>query len=148
MKISEDELKKLILGYLEQNRLMTLATSFDNIPWAATVFFAYDQDLNLYFLSEEKTRKIKNIFSNPKVAVAINEIRHKAGKTIGIQLEGEAYLIDKEKKERGLKIFKKRFSWAEKYLNTHELFVVKPAKIIYLDDDRFGPGGKGELILK
>jgi len=100
-------------------------------------------------LSEEKTRKIKNILSNPKVAVAINEVRHKVGKTIGIQLEGEAYLIEKEKRERELGIFKKRFVWAEKYLNTHELFIVKPSNIIYLDDERFGSGGKKEeLILK
>jgi uncharacterized protein YhbP (UPF0306 family) len=150
MKISKQELRKLILDYLAENKVASLATSKDNIPWAAPVLYAYDSDLNLYFISEPDTRKIQNILSNPKVAVTIAEVRYKERKMvgIGIQLEGEAYQIEKEKGERELAIFRKRYRRVDEYLPNHELFVVRPSKIIFQDDERFGPGGKEELVLE
>src|SRR3989344_6652140 len=122
MEISKSELKKHILNYLAKNRRMSLATCADNIPWAATVFFAYDADLNFYFISNPDTRKVKNLLVNPAVSVAINEFRNKAGSTIGIQLEGRAKMLDKEKNKKELDIFRARFDWTNQYLHDHELF--------------------------
>lgn len=142
MKITKEELRKLILAYLEKNRLMTLATSSGNIPWAATVFFAYEQDLNVYFLSEEETRKIQNILKNTKVAATIDRDQPGSGKVRGIQLEGVAEVC------KAPSVFLARYSWAKDYLATSRIYKITPSKIIYLDDERFGPGGKEELILK
>lgn len=145
--MDNSELKKLILNYLSENRIMTIATAKDNIPWASSVMFAYDDSLNLYFISDPNTRKIKNIITNPNVAVAINEAKHKPGYTIGIQIDGEAKMLDKNKDSQKLEIFKKRHAWADKYLDSHDLFMIVPFKIIYLDDEKFGPQGKRKLIL-
>lgn len=147
MGISKDELKKFILDYLEKNRRMTLATSLEDTPWAATVYFAFDDDLNFYFISNPDTRKIKNLEKNPKVSCAINEFINKAGSTIGIQLEGTVQLLDKEKNVEELQIYKKRFGWADDYLHDHELFKITPKKVYYLDDEKFGLGGQEELTL-
>ena len=145
--MTQEELKKVILEYLEKNRRMTLATASENIPWAATVMFAYDTNLNFYFISNPETRKIKNLEANPQISCAINEFKNKAGSTMGIQIGGMAEQLDKTKHKKELEIFRKRFDWADDYLHDHELFKIKPSKIIYLDDEKFGPGGKQELNL-
>lgn len=140
--MTDAELKKLILKYLGKNRLMTIATSFEDSPWAATLFFANDSDLNLYFLSEVNTRKIQNILKNPRVSVTLDREQPDPGIVKGIQLEGETV------ESSDPSIFLARHPWAKNYLKTSKVFKIKPSKIIYLDDEKFGPGGKRELNLK
>jgi uncharacterized protein YhbP (UPF0306 family) len=147
MNSPKNNLKKHILDYLEKNKRMTLATCEDNTPWAATVMFAYDTRLNFYFISNPKTRKTKNLLSNPKVSAAINEFIPKIGLIVGVQLEGTAKMLDKEKNADELEIFTKRFNWAADYLHDHELFKVTPKRVYYLDDGKCGPGVRKELDL-
>ncbi len=137
------DLRALILKYLAKNCLMTIATSKDDKPWAATVFFAYDNDLNLYFLSAP-TRKTFNILANPQVAAVIDRDQPGRGKVRGIQLEGQAVKVTNQSQ---LAIFSSRYPWASQYLKDHHLFMITPSKIIYLDDEQFGPQGKMELNL-
>ncbi|OGY25231.1 MAG: hypothetical protein A2864_02180 [Candidatus Woykebacteria bacterium RIFCSPHIGHO2_01_FULL_39_12] len=148
MNILKDKLKQYILDYLGENRLMTLATAENNTPWAASVMFAYDTDLNLYFISDPDTRKAQNLLNNPSVSVAINQHQKTPGKILGIQLEGTAHMLDKNKSQNELELFKKRFDWADDYLHDHELYKIKPEKIYYLDDELFGPGGREILVVK
>lgn len=148
MGIFKDKLKQYILNYLGENRLMTLATAENNTPWAASVMFAYDTDLNLYFISDPDTRKAQNLLNNPSVSVAINQHQKTPGKILGIQLEGTAHMLDKNKSQNELELFKKRFDWADDYLHDHELYKIKPEKIYYLDDELFGPGGREILVVK
>ncbi len=147
MTLSHNQLQKYILEYLSKNRRVTLATSEDNVPWAATVMFAYDPDLNFYFISVPDSRKTKNIATNPKVSCAVNEYTLRAGYTIGLQIEGKAIMLNKERDRRELEIFRKRFDWADDFLHDHELYKIVPEKIYYLDDEKFGQGGREELIL-
>ena len=109
--------------------------------------YAYDDDLSLYFISKPETRKTQNLLANPKVSATINQFQKTPGKILGVQLEGSAEMIDKTKNKQELETFKKRFNWAEKYLHDHELFQITPKKIYYLDDERFGPGGRETLNL-
>src|SRR3972149_155791 len=124
MEISQEELKGHILDYLENNRLMALATSKDDIPWAATVFFAYDPDLNFYFISVPDSRKTRNLGTNPRVSGAINEFQKTPGKILGLQLEGVAEMLDKNSNKKELELFKNRFNWADEYLHDHELYKI------------------------
>lgn len=142
---AKNKIKRLILEYLSQNRLMTLATCQDNTPWASTVFFAYDNNLNIYFLTELNTRKTDNILQNSKISAAINQV-WQAGpqKVRGVQLEGEARMTEDS---LDMKVFTNRFLWAKDYLKKGKIFKIRPKKIIYLDDEKFGPGGKRELHL-
>lgn len=147
MNSPKNNLKEHILDYLEKNKRMTLATCEDNVPWAATVMFAYDRNLNFYFISNPKTRKTKNLLSNPKVSAAINEFTPKVGYIAGVQLEGSAQMLEKKKNAQELEIFTKRFDWAVDYLHDHELFKITPKRVYYLDDEKFGPGIRKELNL-
>ncbi len=134
MEIPKEELQKYILDYLEKNRRMTIATSENNVPWASTVMFAYDSDFNLYFISVPDSRKTKNIATNPKVSVAINEYVYKKGFTIGLQIEGKAIMLNKEKDKQELEIYRQRFDWADDFLHDQEFYQITPEKIYYLDE--------------
>ncbi len=145
--MDKKELKKLILEYLSKNRRMTLATSDKNIPWASTVMFAYDDNLNFYIISRPDTRKIQNLMKNPLVSIAVNEYIEKKGYIMGLQGEGEAELLNKESNKKELDLYRARFDLADDYLHDHELYKIKPEKVYYLDDELFGPGGREELEL-
>jgi uncharacterized protein YhbP (UPF0306 family) len=85
--------KKLVLDFLPKHKLMTIGTSGD-FPWIATVYYTFDQDLNLYFLSNPTTLHVKQILKNPKVAVAISDSSQDIGNPKnGLQLFGIAQQI-------------------------------------------------------
>ena len=42
MAKSNEELKGMVLDYLKTHNTMTLATTRDNRPWAASLFYAND----------------------------------------------------------------------------------------------------------
>ena len=62
--------KTLVLDFLKENKLMSVAT-FGEFPWIAIVYYTFDNDLNLYFLSSPSTLHCKQIKQNGKVSVAI-----------------------------------------------------------------------------
>jgi len=142
--MDKDQLKKLILEYLSRNKLMSLATSFKDTPWAATVFFNFDQGLNIYFISRPQRRHSLEILKNPIVAITINQDFGTPGKIRGLQVQGMAK-VSEDKKE--LDDFVRRHPWATRFLDSHKLFKITPTFMRYLDDERFGPGGNEELIL-
>lgn len=151
-------LKSLVYEYIARNKIATLATSYRNQPWAASVFFAYDQDLNLYFMGDIQTRKAKDILQNPKVAVAINEDWGGKGVIRGLQIEGKARIVAKKEAKEAYFLFARRHPWVKSFIHsekdlhstsqTNRLFKIMPQKIIYQDDELFGPGGKEELVFK
>ena len=157
MKPAKEELRNLILDYLAINKRMSLSTCKDGLPWAATVMYAYDEDLNIYFLSKVETRKVQNLLSNSRVAVTINEVTGGIGKVKGIQLEGKCRMVGRLEAARVYALFLKKYFWLKDYIPSAEqmfsraisdrLFKITPKKIYYLDDERFGREGREELVL-
>lgn len=65
-------LKEKVLAFLDENKLITLATEKNAQPWAVTVTYAFDQEYNLFFYSDPQTKHAKDLSKNPHVAVAIH----------------------------------------------------------------------------
>lgn len=85
--------KEILLQFLAKHKLMAVATS-DDFPWIASVYYSYDNDLNLYFLSSPSTLHARQILKNPKVAVAITDSHQEINDTKrGLQLSGVAHQI-------------------------------------------------------
>jgi general stress protein 26 len=57
-----------ILDFLDTQKLTVISTSSGDMPEAALVAFAQDEYLNIYFQTNENTRKAKNLESNQSVA--------------------------------------------------------------------------------
>ena len=134
--MNKAELRKIALKYLASNRLMTLATSVKDKPWAATVFFAYDDKFNIYFFSRENTKHCQNIKINPNVAVAVNQDWGKAGLIKGFQMSGKASKVPKNKYAASYALYRKRFAWADNF-SDHMLYWIKPTEVYHINQKVF-----------
>jgi uncharacterized protein YhbP (UPF0306 family) len=152
------ELKQQILEYMESHNTMTLATCRDDVPWAATVFYASD-DLRLYFFSAPDSRHCQNLAANGRVAVTIQEDYRDWRKIKGIQLEGRVAAVD-SLIEKG----KAMAAYARKYPDVMKVFAnpasgalyqaflkvkfycVAPEKVFFIDNEQ-GFGKRRELVV-
>ena len=103
MKLS----KQQILDFLVKNKLMSVAT-FGDFPWIASVYYTFDNDLNVYFLSSPTTLHCKQIEINNEVAISIADSDQDIGALKrGLQISGIAERISDTKKViHALKIWK------------------------------------------
>lgn len=147
--------------YLKGVKLAAIASCADNKPWCATVFFAYDKELNFYFLSQTHRRHSKNVVKNPKVSMAIADQSFEFGdKVKGVQLEGECVALSGNEAKKAFDVYKKRFLKAGKLVpldllvklvnllspNEHRIWKVKHSKIKVFDEEKYGSEGKEFLL--
>lgn len=157
-----DETRQTIRQLLEGHNTLTLATTDGESPWATAVFFASDAELNLYFVSDRRTRHGCNLAANDRVAGAVssdcatwNEIR-------GLQLEGQVTVLEGLARLSALKTYLSKFpdvsSLLERPQDKSEETIatrLREANIyrlspdsIRLIDNSLGFGYKEELILR
>ncbi len=89
MKLNNKD-KKEILEYLGKHKLMSVGTYY-RLPWAANVYYLYDDNFNFYFVSGPNRLHCQNIVKNPKVSITIaNSQQDPKGKKVGFQARGFA----------------------------------------------------------
>lgn len=87
-------IKKDIEKYLEEARMMQLATARDNQPWVCNVWTAVDKDLNIYWISASTRRHSEEIKDNEHVAASFCLVREPSETARGaLQLEGTAHEV-------------------------------------------------------
>jgi len=101
--------KERVQKYLEQFSTLTLASCVENKPWAATVFFSSDADLNLYFVSDYRTHHGRDMAENPQVAVTVNPDCDNWHDVHGVQLTGTASVADGMQRAKALLLYLKKF---------------------------------------
>src|SRR3989344_3813530 len=101
------DLRELIKEYLKKTRMIQIATSVDNQPWICTVYCAYDEDFNFYWISKPSTRHSQEIMKNPKVAGAIvyDQQPYPKKGVRGLQFEGTAELLTGEEEANASKFY-------------------------------------------
>ncbi len=83
------DLRNRVQDFLRHHTTMSLATvSPEGLPQSAAVFYATDDDLNLYFLSEPNSRHGCNLKQNPRAAVTIHADGQAWQEIRGLQIEG------------------------------------------------------------
>jgi uncharacterized protein YhbP (UPF0306 family) len=153
-----EELKRQILDYLRTHNTMTLATCADNVPWAATVFYASDE-LSLYFFSAPDSRHSGNIALNAKVAATVQEDYRDWREIKGVQLEGTVTLLDSViEKAKVLAVYARKYPDVIKLFTDpssgvfHRAFLkvkfyrVNPERVFFIDNAQ-GFGKRQELVL-
>ena len=83
---------------LDSTLLAILATRGNDSVWATPVYFSYDDDFNIYFISPRSTRHMQDIKEDARVSIAIITPASTSGTSqVGVQVEGEAVEVpDKE----------------------------------------------------
>lgn len=88
------DIEKIVREYIDKSLHLSLGTSADNKPWVCEVHFAYDDHLNIYFVSKLTTRHCLEITVNPHIAGNIVKQHKLEDAPIGIYFEGTAGEID------------------------------------------------------
>ena len=139
--------KQDVHEFLGTQKLMCLATYGDH-PWIATVYFSFDDDLNIYFITSPTTLHGKHIKKNKHVAAAIVDSHQKPSDAKrGLQLYGVVSEVSGENKIRhGLRLWKDAlnisrpdisFENMKKGLYKGRIFKLTPKKIKLFDQDKF-----------
>jgi hypothetical protein len=98
-----DKTRKAVRHLLETHNTVTLATCEEGRPWAATVFFASDAELNLYFVSDQRTRHGRCLAAEGRAAGAVNPDCANWTDVCGLQLEGRVRILKGAERLAGLK---------------------------------------------
>src|SRR3989344_6926656 len=145
------DLKNLIEDYLKEAKLMQIATSRDNKPWVASVWYVHDTDWNLYWISRHIRRHSLELKDNPNIAGAI-VFPHTKGsgeKVRGLQFEGTAHDLtgdeELETLKKARKLYMEKYSMAEdipvKDLTNPDwiatYYIVHPTTFILFDEINF-----------
>jgi uncharacterized protein YhbP (UPF0306 family) len=106
-----------VRAYLQQHTTMTLATvGPDGLPNAAAVFYAAGYDLNLYFLSEERTEHGQNMLKQTAIAATVQADGQDWRGIRGLQLRGHARLVNTGELPRAVAVYGSRFAFVASLL--------------------------------
>ena len=148
------DLRKLIKEYIKKTRMIQIATSIGNQPWAFTVYFAHDEDLNFYWISKPSTRHSQEIMKNPKIAGAIvyDQQPYPKKGVRGLQFEGIAELLSGEEEQAASKLYIEQLDREDTLLadvrsgkNPHKFYRIKPHKFVLFDRENFPENERQEL---
>ena len=134
--------------------MMCMATTQNNKPWACTVYYVVDNDLNLYWASPEETNHSQHIKNNENVSVAIPVTHKKSQPVVGMQIEGKAEQVQgieniKPVAEKYAKEYGFGEKWIEKFSSDktkHKLYKLSPSRFVLFDDVKFPDSPRKEWI--
>ena len=159
--MSEDT-RAAIRQMLDAYNTASLATSRDGRPWVATVFYAHDARLNLYFVSDGRTRHGQDMAASERVAAAINPDCGTWGEVRGLQMEGRVRVLEGAARLAGLGHYLAKFHDVKalfdrpkdsneetiaQRLKAANLYCLEPDWIRLIDNSRWF-GFKEELALE
>lgn len=155
MMTPADTLRQSALDYLATHTVMTVATHGPEGLWAAAVFYA-SEDFTLYFLSAPHTRHSANIHAQSRVAATIQTETATWRDITGIQLEGQAALLDGPDAEHAQAVYSAKFPFITqedgpesdiaRALDHIRWYCIVPERL-YLIDNSQGLGHRDEISL-
>lgn len=140
--------KEKLFDYLKSQHLMCLATCGENVS-ACTVYYAVDDNFNLYFVSPHDTEHSKNIEADARVACSIADSRqNNADNKIGVQIKGRAEMLRGiEFIKAALKMWNKANPGVEDVINFSNIknkviktraYKITPSTIKFFNDELYG----------
>ena len=153
----DDGLRTDIIGYLKAHRVMTLATSAGDAPWAAAVFYV-SRDFAIYFFSDPKSRHCANVRRNPAASAAIHENYADWREIRGLQIEGTVEEVPAAEIPAMMSAYVAKFPFVRDLLTPEGLFRVGgkmidvrfytlvPSRCVLIDN-RKGFGHREELVV-
>jgi uncharacterized protein len=115
--VNGHETRQRILAFLQEHTTVALATSGEaGAPAVAAVFYAADDDLNLYFLTEERTEHGRNMLANARVAGAVYADGQDWRRIRGLQIKGRAEIVAGAELPRAIKTYGARYAFVASLL--------------------------------
>jgi len=107
--VSSDS-RETIRQLLGEHHTLTLATSSGGRPWAASVFYASDARLNLFFVSDHHTRHAQDMLANSQVMATVNADCQRWHDVRGLQIRGRGEKVPDGERAGALDLFLDKFA--------------------------------------
>lgn len=137
----EHDIKKLVLDVFDKGYLMSLATFDDGGVWVADVIYIYDNNMNIYWMSDPHARHSKALLTQSQVAGTIT-VSGKSEDNLGLQFEGIANKIEGVRYDLAVKHYAKRNKptpqETDDVLKGNSWYALKPKKIELIHEEYFG----------
>jgi uncharacterized protein YhbP (UPF0306 family) len=148
-------------SFLDSLSTLTLATYGPAGPWAASLFFARDEECNLYFISSQSSRHVQDLLTEPNVAVTVNGDTDNWIEIRGLQISGTAEVVTENEKADVVSLYLQKFSDVRRILSepstdeemkivrgftASEFFRIRPKTVRMIDNIK-GFGYKAEFVL-
>ena len=138
-----------------QTRMMQLATTSNGQPWICTVYYAVDDNLDIYWISMPSRRHSQEIAKNSKVAVAFAYNQQPPLPYVrGVQVEGEATLLSGDEAKHGADLYAKQLNSDAKWIaavldgsDPHRIYRMKPTSFVLFDSQNFPDNSRQEWNL-
>lgn len=85
-----DGLNESIKEALNRTKIMALSTIGTDGSWTCPVHYQYNEELELFFMSQPDMKHVENIHADPRVSVAIFTPSSSDGEKLGLQIKGTA----------------------------------------------------------
>ncbi|MBT8443854.1 MAG: pyridoxamine 5'-phosphate oxidase family protein [Gammaproteobacteria bacterium] len=154
--------RSAIRDLLESHNTLSLATCRDGKPWNASLFFASDKHLNIYFVSDYRTQHARHIQESDTAVAAINADCGLWTDVRGLQVEGRVTVTSGLERMNALRYYLAKFrdvkalfespkddneqTIAER-LKAANMYCLKPSWIRLIDNSRWF-GYKAEFDLE
>jgi len=147
--MTDDDTRAAITAFLAAHSTLTLATlGPDHRPLAASLFYAADPELRLYWLSAASSRHSQNLAENPAVAVTVHTETWSWTTIAGVQMEGQAARVAAgEAWQAAWRLYQAKFPFVvelEAEASKSEFYVFTPNWMRLVDNGR-GFGHKSEI---
>lgn len=145
--------KDLIRQYLQDGRVMQVATVKNGSPWISTVYFVTDKAMNLYWLSLPTRRHSREIMEDNRVAIAIAAKQDLP--VIGLQAEGDVEVVTYSGTVKGImeKYIAKYGAGHDFYdnfvlhKNAHRMYKFRPTRFSLFDEVHFPKDSPVEVVM-
>jgi uncharacterized protein YhbP (UPF0306 family) len=153
-----NELQQKVIDFLRGHNAMSLATTRDGRPHAATVFYANNQ-FDLYFLSSPSSRHGQHLATNNRVAATVNEDYDNWKDIKGLQIEGHVEQLGPlSENKKIVDAFVAKFPDTSRFFQDPDempdpvaakvakvqCYCLRPSRIFYIDNS-LGFGNREEL---
>lgn len=135
-----------VLGYLADQKTLTLATASPEGAPHATTFMYVNDELDLYFWARPSSTTARHLELNPRVSVAIDEYVADWNKAKGIQASGECVHVSAgEEMAKAVSLFADKFPLPGSRASTANIsfFKIVVSELNFIDkisggEDEFG----------
>ena len=131
-----EDTKEHIVDYLSRRKFLTLATSNKKGEPLTHPMAYINIGPTVYFSTNKKSRKVKNIEENPNVAYSVYDETEHLDEVRSIQMEGEASIVNNKKESQDIhKMLNKKFPTMEYMPSDLDGIIIKiDPKICHFSD--------------
>ncbi len=150
----QNNVKALIIEYMQEQKLMQLATVGDDGPWVCSLWQAFDGDMNIYFLSATNRQHSLDIEKNSFVAGALAGPHEVGGPARAVQFSGTAKLLtDATDIALARSVYQGRIFDAaqiDDFIGSterpHAFYKITPTKFVLFDTENFPENSRQEYL--